>query len=176
MNKLTEIFSFIKNNLNGEYTRAFLIAAAALILYKFFGILGLIIGLVLSIAFDVCNTTNLSTIYAFIKDKFFPVALIMLLFTACGTEKIITNGYYAISQMIKISKDTISVNDYRYMIDTNKIPALSKFSKTYLKNPEENKMNTYYVYYDSLTNKLYNVKELINNCDTTYVLEEKILK
>ena len=110
------------------------------------------------------------------KDKFFPVVLIMLLFTACGTGKIITNGYYAISQMIKISKDTISVNDYRYMIDTNKIPALSKFSKTYLKNPEENKVNAYYVYYDSLTNKLYNVKELINNRDTTYVLEEKILK
>ena len=71
MNKLTEIFSFIKNNLNGEYTRAFLIATAALMLYKFFGILGLIIGLVLSIAFDVCNTTNLSAIYTFIKDKFF---------------------------------------------------------------------------------------------------------
>ena len=45
-----------------------------------------------------------------------------------------------------------------------------------MQNVEENKVNAYYVYYDSLTNKLYNVKELINNCDTTYVLEEKILK
>lgn len=36
MNKLTEIFSFIKDNLNGEYTRAFLIAAVALMLYNFF--------------------------------------------------------------------------------------------------------------------------------------------
>ena len=45
-----------------------------------------------------------------------------------------------------------------------------------MKNPEENKFNAYYVYYDSLTNKLYNVKELINNCDTTYILEKKILK
>ena len=114
--------------------------------------------------------------FSFIKNKIFPVLLIILAFTSCGTDKIITNGYYAISQMIKVSKDTLSVNDYRYMIDTNKIPALSKFSKTYLKNPEENKVNAYYVYYDSLTNKLYNVKELINNCDTTYVLEEKILK
>lgn len=78
--------------------------------------------------------------------------------------------------MIKISKDTISVNDYRYMADTNKIPALSKFSKTYLKNTEENKVNAYYVYYDSLSNKLYNMKELINSRDTAYVLEEKTLK
>ena len=114
--------------------------------------------------------------FSFLKNKIFPVVLIILAFTSCGTDKIITNGYYAISQMIKVSKDTLSVNDYRYMIDTNKIPALSKFSKTYLKNPEENKVNAYYVYYDSLTNKLYNVKELINNRDTTYVLEEKILK
>ena len=114
--------------------------------------------------------------FSFIKNKIFPVLLIILAFTSCGTDKIITNGYYAISQMIKVSKDTLSVNDYRYMIDTNKIPALSKFSKTYLKNPEDNKVNAYYVYYYSLTNKLYNVKELINNCDTTYVLEEKILK
>lgn len=45
-----------------------------------------------------------------------------------------------------------------------------------MKNPEENKFNAYYVYYDSLTNKLYNVKELINNRDTTYILEKKILK
>ena len=114
--------------------------------------------------------------FSFIKNKIFPVVLIILAFTSCGTDKIITNGYYAISQMIKVSKDTLSSNDYRYMIDTNKIPALSKFSKTYLKNTEENKVNAYYVYYDSLTNKLYNVKELINNRDTTYVLEEKILK
>ena len=176
MNKRTEIFSFIKDNLNGEYTRAFLIAAVALMLYNFFGIIGLFIGLILSIAFDICHTTDLSVIYTFIKEKFFPILLIMLLFTACGTDKIITNGYYAISQMIKISKDTISVNDYRYMVDTNKIPALSKFSKTYLKNTEENKVNAYYVYYDSLTNKLYNVKELISSRDTAYVLEEKILK
>ena len=45
-----------------------------------------------------------------------------------------------------------------------------------VKNTEENKVNAYYVYYDSLTNKLYNVKELINSRDTAYVLEEKILK
>lgn len=114
--------------------------------------------------------------FSFIKNKIFPVLLIILAFTSCGTDKIITDGYYAISQMIKVSKDTLSINDYRYMIDTNKIPALSKFSKTYLKNPEDNKVNAYYVYYDSLTNKLYNVKELINNRDTTYILEEKILK
>ena len=119
---------------------------------------------------------NLIENFSFIKNKNNPVVLIILAFISCGTDKIITNGYYAISQMIKVSKDTLSVNDYRYMIDTNKIPALSKFSKTYLKNTEENKVNAYYVYYDSLANKLYNVKELINNRDTTYVLEEKILK
>ena len=28
----------------------------------------------------------------------------------------------------------------------------------------------------SITNKLYNVKELINNCDTTYILEKKNIK
>ena len=42
MNKLTEIFSFIKDNLNGEYTHAFLIAAVALMLYDFLGIIGLL--------------------------------------------------------------------------------------------------------------------------------------
>lgn len=176
MNKLTEIFSFIKNNLNGEYTHTFLIATLALILFKILGVVGLFIGLILTIAFDTCNTTNLSTIYTFIKSKFFPVVLIILVFTSCGTNKIISNGYYAISQMIKISKDTLSANDYHNLINTNKIPALSKFSKTYMKNTEENKFNAYYVYYDSLTNKLYNVKELINNRDTTYILEKKILK
>ena len=45
-----------------------------------------------------------------------------------------------------------------------------------MKNPEENKFNTYYLYYDSITNKLYNVKELINNRDTTYILEKKNIK
>ena len=114
--------------------------------------------------------------FSFIKNKIFPIVLIILAFTSCGTDKIITNGYYAISQMIKISKDTLSANDYHNLINTNKIPALSKFSKTYMKNTEENKFNAYYVYYDSLTNKLYNVKELINNRDTTYILEKKILK
>ena len=35
---------------------------------------------------------------------------------------------------------------------------MSKFSKTYLKNTEENKFNAYYLYY---------------NRDTTYILEKK---
>ena len=38
---------------------------------------------------------------------------------------------------------------------------MSKFSKTYLKNTEENKFNVYYLYY---------------NRDTTYILEKKNIK
>lgn len=78
--------------------------------------------------------------------------------------------------MTIVNKDTVNVKDYYNMVKNKYIPSLNKFNKFYLKNEEENKTNAYYIYYDTINTKLYNVKELIENKDTLYIIEKKIFK
>lgn len=69
MNKILAIFSFFKNGLSGKNTQSFLLITLILIMFKWFGFLGLFICFVLSIASDVCNTTNLKTIFEYLKQR-----------------------------------------------------------------------------------------------------------
>lgn len=69
--KLKLIFGFIKDNLEGKNTRAFIVAVFALLMYKILGVFGLFIGLVIAIGVDVCNTINFVEIFNFYKNKFF---------------------------------------------------------------------------------------------------------
>lgn len=108
-----------------------------------------------------------------LKNKFLSLLVFTFIIISCSSHKNITESYYSASIMRQISKDTVSSKEYRAMVCSKKIPSLSKFSKTHLKNIEENKVNAYYVYYDSVKCNLYNVKELINNRDTAYVIEKK---
>ena len=177
MNKIFEMLNFIKDNLNGNATKFVLGVIFTLAMYKLLNIFGLILCLLFAIGIDVCNTTNIKQIYNFFKTKFFPILIIALLITGCHTHKeYISNNVYGISHMSIASKDTITNQTLKEMVSKKEMPPLNKFSKSVLKNTEENKVNNYYVYYDSKTNKLFNVKELINNNDTTYVVEKKLIK
>lgn len=109
----------------------------------------------------------------FDKKKLFTVLTIFMAIVSCSTPK---ETVYSISNMVKVNKDTISSNVYREKVTKHQLPPISKFSKTYLMNMEENRVNAYYVYYDSLKHELYNVKELISNKDTTYIVEKKLMK
>lgn len=176
MNIFFNFLGFIKENLNGKNTHIFIVVVLTLLLYKILGFLGLLIGFMIAIGSDVCGTFNLKNIYDFFKMKFFPFLLITFIITSCGANKNVLDTQYSVSQMLQISKDTVSSQEYRNMVSNNQIPLLSKFSKSYLKNTEENKVNTYYVYYDYSSCKLFNVKELINRCDTLYIIEQKLIK
>ena len=70
MNKLKLIFTFLKENISGKNTIAFIVAIFAMFMYKILGILGLIVGLFIMIGIDVCDTTNIKKILEFYKDYF----------------------------------------------------------------------------------------------------------
>ena len=176
MEKLKELFNFIKNNLNGETTKKTLLVILIIIMYKILGILGLALSLLAAIGVDIYGTANLKDVYTFFKTKFFPIMVIGLILVGCAASKSINNSAYSISRMTIVSKDTISSKVYRVMVSKNEIPSLDKFAKTHLRNIEENKVNAYYVYYDSISSKLFNVKEIICHKDTTYILEKKLFR
>lgn len=71
MNKIKEIYNFIINNLNGERTKITIGVILIVLLFKFFGVIGLTVAMLVSIAMDICKTTNFKTIYKFLKKQFF---------------------------------------------------------------------------------------------------------
>ena len=175
MNKLKEFLSLMKDNLNGKFTHIFIVVILTLLIYKILGIIGLIVAFIISIGIDACDTFNLKDIYTFFKNKFFPIIAIALLIVSCGTSKTVSD-IYSMSHMVLISKDTISSTVYHQMVKNNEIPPIDKFSKSYLKNDEEKIVNAYYLYFDSISGKLFNIKEIIMKKDTSYILEKKIIK
>lgn len=177
MNKFKDILNFIKNNLNGEKTKIALLVIFIFIMFKLLGIVGLFLCLILAIGADVCNTTDFTAIYIFFKNKFFLCTIMVIMLVSCGSSnKVTSDANYGISYMKLISKDTIANDKIKHMVIEKQMPPLSKFSKSYLKNTEENKYNVYYVYYDSIHYTLYNMKELVNQQDTLYIMEKKIMK
>lgn len=176
MDKLKKIWNFAKCSLSGNLTKKTLLIIVVLLMYKILGIIGLIISLLIAMGMDTCQSTSLKDVFIFFKGTFFPIMIIGIMLVGCATSKTIKNDVYSISRMTIISKDTITSNTYREMVTKNELPSLTKFAKTCLRNTEENKTNTYYVYYDSVSSKLFNVKEIINNRDTTYIVEKKLFK
>lgn len=176
MNKLKEFLSLMRDNLNGKFTHIFIVVILTLLIYKILGIIGLIVAFIISIGIDACDTFNLKDIYTFFKNKFFPIIAITLLIVSCGTSIKTVSDIYSMSHMVLISKDTISSTVYHQMVKNNEIPPIDKFSKSYLKNDEEKIVNAYYLYFDSISGKLFNIKEIIMKKDTSYILEKKIIK
>lgn len=70
MDKLKLIFTFLKENISGKNTIAFIVAIFAMFMYKILGILGLIVGLFIMIGIDVCDTTYIKKIITFYQDYF----------------------------------------------------------------------------------------------------------
>lgn len=176
MDKIKEIFNFIKNHLNGKCTKATIGIILILLMVKFLGIVGILLSLLIAIGIDVCQTTNIKTIFSFFKNRFFPLFIVCMLIASCCAERKVLNSIYSISKMTIVNKDTVNIKDYYDMVKNKNIPSLKKFNKFYLKNEEENKTNAYYIYYDTINTKLYNVKELIENKDTLYIIEKKVFK
>lgn len=176
MEKIKELFNFIKKNLNGETTKQTLLVILVITMYKILGILGLALSLLAAIGVDIYGVPNLKGVYVFFKTKILPIMVIGLILVGCAASKSINDKVYSISQMAIVSKDTISSKVYRVMVSKNEIPSLDKFAKVHLRNIEENKVNAYYVYYDSISSKLFNVKEVISRKDTIYILEKKLFR
>jgi hypothetical protein len=176
MDKLKKILNFAKCSLSGDLTKKTLLIIAVLLMYKILGIIGLVISVFIAMGMDTCQTTSLKDVFIFFKGTFFPIMIIGVMLVGCTVSKTVKNDVYSISRMTILSKDTITSKAYREMVAKSELPSLTKFAKTYLRNTEENKNNAYYVYYDSISSKLFNVKEIINNRDTTYIVEKKLFK
>lgn len=176
MDKIKKIWNFAKCSLSGDLTKKTLLIIAVLLMYKILGIIGLVISVFIAMGMDTCQSTSLKDVFIFFKGTFFPIMIIGVMLVGCAVSKTVKNDAYSISRMTILSKDTITFNDYREMVAKSELPPLTKFAKTYLRNTEENKNNAYYVYYDSISSKLFNVKEIINNRDTTYIVEKKLFK
>lgn len=172
MDKLKKVINLIKLLFSGKLTKKILPFIIILILYRVFGVFGLILSLVATVIIDAVSSINIKQILRFV----IPTFIVCITFVACVTPKSVVNTFYSISKMTFISKDSVTSQTLKRMIAKSEIPPLNKFAKSYFKNTEENKINAYYVYYDSLSSKLFNIKELTNNKDTSYIVETKALE
>ena len=69
MDKFIDFLSFLKSGLKGKNTHTFLIVVLTLILYKMLGLFGLFLGFLFMFSSDVCDITNVKTIYNYFKEK-----------------------------------------------------------------------------------------------------------
>lgn len=70
MERLKLIYNFVKENIDGKNSYAFLVASLAVLLFKMLGIFGLAFGLVFVVCVDVYKTANVPYIFSIFKDKF----------------------------------------------------------------------------------------------------------
>lgn len=173
MNKLQKIYKFLKTWFGGNATKRVLSVCFILFLYKLLGIFGLILCTLIAMCIDLCERLQVFELYKIMKKLFLVMVVVGIAFISCNTAQTVQPTAYSVSHITYLSKDTVSAKAYQRMVLQKEIPSLAKFAKTYLKDFEENKTHAHYVYYDTLASKLINIKELIQNKDTTYVIEKK---
>jgi hypothetical protein len=173
MNKLQKIYNFLKTWFGGNTTKRVLSVCFILLLYKLLGVFGLILCILIAMCIDLCDRLQVFELYKIMRKLFLVVVVVGVAFISCNTTKTVTRTAYSVSHITYLSKDTVTAKTYRQMVGQKEIPSLTKFAKTYLKDFEENKTHAHYAYYDTLTSQLINIKELIQNKDTTYVIEKK---
>jgi hypothetical protein len=69
MDNFIDFLSFLRSGLKGKNTHTFLIVVLTLMLYKILGVFGLFLGFLFMFGSDVCGTTNVKTIYNYVKEK-----------------------------------------------------------------------------------------------------------
>lgn len=173
MNKLQKIYKFLKTWFGGKATKTVLSVCFILVLYKLVGVFGLILCILIAMCIDMCDRLQVFELYKVMKKLFLVVVVVGIGFVSCNTAQTVQPTVYSVSHITYLSKDTVSAKAYKQMVLQKEIPSLDKFAKTYLKDFEENKTHTHYVYYDTLASQLINIKELIQDKDTTYVIEKK---
>ena len=106
--------------------------------------------------------------------KMIQVIIFTIMILSCGGTTLLKNERFTnVRNIHYVSKDSIKSVSLTDTLKANNLPSLSEFDKSYFKDVKLNKFNTFYVYYDSITNRMFTIKEVINNSDTIYILEKK---
>ena len=106
--------------------------------------------------------------------KMIQVILFTIIMLSCGGTTLLKNEQFTNIRNIRyISKDSIKSVSLTDTLKRNNLPSLDEFGKSYFKDVNLNKFNTFYVYYDSISGRMFTIKEVINDNDTIYIMEKK---
>ena len=106
--------------------------------------------------------------------KMIQVILFTIMILSCGGTTLLKNERFTnVRNIHYVSKDSIKSVSLIDTLKRNNLPNLNEFGKSYFKDVNLNKFSTFYVYYDSVNNRMFTIKEVINDNDTIYIMEKK---